>query len=401
MGARIVPNRDKDDAVTTERPRPGRVIGLLAASVALLTSGPAVAAFQYSVTDLGVLSGGDQSTSAGINSLGRVVATGTIGSGDFRAAVGGPSPGLESLGVLAGGRSSFGRAINDSGVVAGTSEIQTGPGKFANRAFRAMPGQGLQDLGVLPGGLSSEAVGIDAIGRVAGFSTFLAGNTHAFFSDEGLTLRDLGTLGGANSRAGGVSRSGIVVGTSETATGALHAFRSVGGGPLEDLGTLDGGTSSSGFAVNDSGQVAGSATNNVGRTRAVRSRIGGGFQDLGVLPSGFESFATSINSRGDVVGQTNFIGGNSGAFVFIDGRGLIDLNSAIDPRSGVSITGASAINDAGMIAATGIVRGQYHALLLSPVSTPEPTSALMAATGGLILLACSRLHRSKGRQGPA
>jgi len=54
---------------------------------------------------------------------------------------------------------------------------------------------------------------------------------------------------------------------------------------------------------------------------------------------------------------------------------MLDLNSLLPPNSGLIVTKAVGINDAGQIAATGTLNGQPHALLLNP-SRQQPKAIL-------------------------
>ena len=49
---------------------------------------------------------------------------------------------------------------------------------------------------------------------------------------------------------------------------------------------------------------------------------------------------------------------------------MVDLNTLIDPLSGWELLDASDINDAGQITGQGLIGGQYHAYLLTPVPIP-------------------------------
>jgi hypothetical protein len=56
---------------------------------------------------------------------------------------------------------------------------------------------------------------------------------------------------------------------------------------------------------------------------------------------------------------------------------MVDLNTLIDSRLGWTLQYASGINDHGQIVGTGLVKGQGHAFLLTPV--PEPNTFLFIA----------------------
>ena len=96
---------------------------------------------------------------------------------------------------------------------------------------------------------------IDASGLIVGYALTAGGVYHAFLSNNGGPLQDLGTLGGAFSYAAAINEKDQVVGSSDTAAGTSHAFLWQRG-TMTDLGTL-GGDFSYAIAVNARGQVIG------------------------------------------------------------------------------------------------------------------------------------------------
>ena len=49
---------------------------------------------------------------------------------------------------------------------------------------------------------------------------------------------------------------------------------------------------------------------------------------------------------------------------------MVDLNTLIDPLSGWELLDAADINDAGQITGQGLIGGEYHAYLLTPIPIP-------------------------------
>ena len=74
------------------------------------------------------------------------------------------------------------------------------------------------------------------------------------------------------------------------------------------------------------------------------------------------------------------------AFVYTHDTGMTDLNSLIDPSAGWELQYAFGINSSGEIVGNGLIGGQTHAFLLTPV--PEPNSleiAVLAGSLGLLM----------------
>jgi len=312
----------------------------------------------YHVTDLGTL-GGTSSIGWGINASGQVTGQSYMtGDAEIHAFLYDGT--MHDLGTL-GGTNSYGYGINDSGQVTGQSYTTEGAHAFLYDGA-------MHDLGTL-GGSYSYGIGINASGQVSGYSQTIGGAAHAFLYDG--TMHDVGTLGGTNSFGWGINDSGQMTGFSNLAGDAeWHAF--LYDGMLHDLGTL-GGTQSEGHGINAGGDVAGTSYATDGSYHAFL--YDGTMHDLGAS----NSYGFGINGSGQVVGYFGNI-----ALLYTNGSGLVDLNSLIDPSSGWELSTALAINDAGQITGWGLVGGQQHAYLLTPV--PEPASLTILALGLLFLV---------------
>ena len=69
---------------------------------------------------------------------------------------------------------------------------------------------------------------------------------------------------------------------------------------------------------------------------------------------------------------------------------MVDLNTLIDPLSGWELVTAWGINDAGQITGYGLIGGETHAFLLTPV--PEPATLVLIGFGAAAL-AIRRIRR--------
>jgi probable HAF family extracellular repeat protein len=197
------------------------------------------------------------------------------------------------------------------------------------------------------------------------------------------------------SEAHGINNSGQIVGHSRISSGYEHAFL-YSGGTMQDLGTLPGCVSSNAYDINSTGQVVGDSQDSSGHFHAFLYS-NGMMQDLGSLSGYTNSPAYAINDNGVVVGGVwkdhDITGASSLAVLFVDGK-LIDLNSLTVPSSGWDLLSANAINSKGQIVGVGInPSGQKDAFLLTPTSTPEPSTLALLGTGALSLLACEWRRR--------
>jgi probable HAF family extracellular repeat protein len=140
-----------------------------------------------------------------------------------------------------------------------------------------------------------------------------------------------------------------------------------------NLGTL-GGSRSEARAINDAGVVVGqSRAIGVPGEHACRWSHGV-LQDLGVLPGRLISPANDINNAGQIVGDSRSDllivavpqgSPMTGAFLYTESAGMVDLNTRIDPRSGWELDAAAAINDARQIVGSGRHHGKARAFLLT------------------------------------
>lgn len=353
---------------------------LAAIVMALCGAGSASATVLYTVTDLGTF-GGASSYPRGINASGQVAGNAQTASGAHYAFLYSNGT-MTNLGTL-GGPYSDALNINDSGQVVGNANTSGGK----NHAFLYSNGT-MTDLGTFPGGSSSAACDVNASGQVCGWSTG-SGGEHAFLYTHG-SMTDLGTLPGrAKSDGWAMNSSGQVVGESYNDSSDVRAFL-YSNGTMTDLGSL-GGAYISASDINDKGQVVGHAQISGGAYRAFLYS-NGTMTSLGMPPEWLSCGANGINALGQIVGGANVGAGVNHAFVYSNGT-MSDLNSLIAAGSGWTLQGAYDINDSGQIIGEGIIGGQYHAVLLTPL--PEPSTLALLGAVAIGLLACVRRQRKR------
>jgi probable HAF family extracellular repeat protein len=180
---------------------------------------------------------------------------------------------LTDLGVLPGGDASTTTWISDTGLIAGQARIGLIDPRFGFPEWRAVLWEAGQiiDLGTL-GGNESSAFSVNNRGQVVGFSTntisdpfsFLATQLRAFLWNDG-GMQDLGTLGGPEAWALFVNARGQVAGFSMTNSTPNSVTDACGTNVpttdpfiwdkehgMTDLGTL-GGTCGSPYGLNNRG----------------------------------------------------------------------------------------------------------------------------------------------------
>ncbi len=311
---------------------------------------------RYTITDLGSLGGG-ASEAFGINKKGQVVGQSSYHAFSWDDGT------MTDLGTLMGGQQSSAEDINAISQVVGWSQISGGDGE--RHAFLRQNGA-MQDLGTL-GGLESGATAINDSGQVVGFAEIVDNSDptdpyyypHAFLWQNGI-MQDLGILSGNVSYATDINQAGQVVGAAEYNSDASHAVLWQNG-VIQDLGTL-GGDYSWANAVNNAGQVVGSSSLPNTESHAFLWQ-NGAMQDLGTLGEG--SNAIDINDSGQVVGTSYLANWVQHAFLWENGQ-MKDLNALIPTDSGWVLGQAHGINKRGQIVGYGGLNSQVHAFLLTP-----------------------------------
>jgi probable HAF family extracellular repeat protein len=335
----------------------------------------------YTIIDLGVLKGKNESNGFWINNLGDVV-----GCSDTQTSMGYPctglvagqhafywsrSKGMKDLGTLSGGSVSGALGLNDSGVVVGYSNVKGQPATNFIAVQWSSTGA-ISNLGTLAGGSSSAAFQVNSAGEVSGDS-FLSGgvvNATRWTNDK---IKNLGKLKNAIFTAGlAINDNGLIVGESVFSYGppfTSHGFL-WNGSTMKDLGTLWGGLTSMANAINSSGVIVGQSDgiSTLGHWHAVKWDTSGKIKDLGVLKGGTYSVAFSVNDSDVVVGYGNIANNAPHAMVWTASHGMQDLNSLIPKTSGWTLINANAINNVGQITGYGSRNGHNHAFVLTPVN---------------------------------
>ena len=318
---------------------------------------PGPPALSLKITPLPTLPG-QSSTAQAVNNLGDVA--GQRGA----QAVCWKDGTATDLGTLPGDTSSVAYGVNDRSTVVGAS-IGTALGEPSFQAFRWTPSDGISAVGSL-GGHRSEARDVNAMGVAVGYAATTAGTLHAFRSDPGSPMLDLGTLDGyRNSDAQAINGADEIVGVASSNTGDRRAFLWASG-EMTALPLLAGGNESVAYDINDAGQVVGVSNTSDGSYHAFLWSADAGVQDLGPVGSGDR---LAIDSAGDVVTSAGraWHGGS-----WFD---LTLLVAAIDPTW--QLLSAFDVNSSGQVVgqARSQSAGNNVAILLSP-------SITLAGAGG-------------------
>ena len=349
--------------------------------VLLLAFASVASAQTYTITDLGVLKGDNESSGFWINNFGDVV-----GCSDTQTSMGYPCTGLvagqhafywrrgkgmKDLGTLSGGTVSGAIGVNDLGTVVGYSNVKgQPPTNFI--AVQWSPTGIIRNLGTLSGGSSSAAFQINSAGVVSGDSFLSSGVVDATRWSNN-QIKNLGKLPKAIFTAGlAINDNGYIVGESVFSYGppfVSHAFL-WNGSTMKDLGTLSGGLTSMANSINSLGVIVGQSDglSTLGHWHAVKWSPSGTIKDLGVLRGGTYSIAFGANDFNVVVGYGNIWNNAPHAMIWTSTHGMRDLNSLIPANSGWTLINASAINNVGQITGYGSHNGHNHAFVLTPVN---------------------------------
>lgn len=219
-----------------------------------------------------------------------------VGSMILNAGIAGSAlaqPTITNLGVLPGGNSSGATGVSADGTaVAGSATIA---GDSTSHAFRWTRAGGMQDLGTLAEFAGSDGFAISADGTAVTGSSWI----YAFRWTVAGGMENLGTFGWASAVGRAVNADGSAVAGYVRDENPVHILAFRWTGDLQDIGHLPGGTDAQAYAISADGSVvAGAGIAEFGE-RAFRWE-NGSMQDLGPFLGGY-SWAYGISADGAVI----------------------------------------------------------------------------------------------------
>lgn len=318
-------------------------IGILV--VGGIGEGQKIFAAYYSITDLGTF-GSDYSFAFNINNAGKVVGYTSRG-----AYIWDKNKGIRYLPLI----EAYG--INNRGQVVGTNMTEP---------FNPV----LWDKGKLTVliGSNGSANDINDSGQVVGFTNAFGGNAHPYYWDKKSGMLDLGIFGGTDGEATAINNSGYVVGWSDVpeSEGDGVAFIWDKKSGIKKLGTL-GGDWSAADDINNLGMVVGLSRIDPNDPELAHAFIWekGIMTDLGTL-GGDYSAASGINDFDEIVGISLDTYDIIRPVIWEDGQ-ITDLYTLIVGNPIFDFLFPAAINNAGQIVGFGLIGGEAHAFLMTPI----------------------------------
>ena len=364
----------------------------------------------YTVTDLGVLGSGNNSSGFDMNNLGWVGGSSNLTPGGPQHAFlwygGGP---LKDLGTLGGtacpncnSEADGPNWSGDAPVISETSQKDPNGEDFCGFGSHLQCRGAIWRFGKLTalrnlsGGNNAVSFGINNPGQVVGWAEngvpdptcstgFQVFRFQAVKWEPNGEIRELSPLkskGDTVAFAWGINDRGQAVGTSGTCStvglppnslNGEHAVMWEKDGTPRYLGTLGDANHTTGNianSINELGEVDGTSQVPDGTVHAFLWTTQTGMQDIGTLPGAFATIApccNSLNNRSEVVGFS--IDGNGPtAFLWKD-KVIRDLNTLVPADSPLHLLFAESINDAGDITGQGCVMPactEFHAFRATP-----------------------------------
>ncbi|MFT5463448.1 MAG: putative HAF family extracellular repeat protein [Planctomycetota bacterium] len=340
-------------------------------SLAALASPVAANELNFTYVDLGTLTGGNASVAYGLNDAQQVVGWATIpgcttAAGlQCRRAYVWDNGVLTDLGKLSGDEDSFARSINNSGLIVGTSESDVifGSGTYHGVFWSGGVITPLPDLG----NGTSFARDVNDSGLIAGHSVDISvARDRAVTWQAGVITNVGSTETHSYNRVQGLNELGELVGFAWNLFSPNDSV-AFDGAKWSTIGGIDGQFQNSEASdVNDSGMVVGLQAFPSGSWHAASWQLGvSGSTDHGTLPGLDTAELYGVNNAGMAVGSS-YDGGNPGLnrAILWDGKVLHDLNDFLPAGSGVLLYEARDINENGDIAGTAVVAGEFRAFLL-------------------------------------
>jgi len=356
------------------------------------------AATQYTVTDLGTLSGGTFSQPFFINRYGLVAGSSSLADGTQHAVLwlDGMTGNIGAPGL--GGPNSIAFGDNERFQAVGEAETSTPDPNGEDFCgfgthLTCLPFL-WQDGKMVPlptlGGNNGEATAINNRGKVAGFAENSTPDPGCPAPQvlqfrpvvwENGVIHKLPTLGGdpdgvafmINDNGQAAGASGICATFNPISLYNLVPVHALlwENGKATDLGNLGGTTGLAGgniaLDVNNLGQVVGNSDLTGDTTfHAFLWTRKTGMQDLGTLSGDVASLSISVNDAGSVIGASVDAGGNPRAFLWERGV-MTDLNTLIAGTSPLYLLTGCSINSRGEITGLGLTStGEIHTYLATP-----------------------------------
>lgn len=352
--------------------RPGSRLCLLLLSLSLAVAANAAPYAEYRVTIVGPAN----SWPIDINQAGAVVGLNWLSGSNYYRSWVNYGTSVKDLGLL-GGISNVVAAINDQGEVLGnwtTSDGQQRGYVYHRGGFRHLAGVN---------GRPTTYLDINNAGYILASS-----NLPATPPDTGAARRYLRAPNGSYRDLGApafpdlVLRLNVLNNRNQVAGSAAPAYLPEipfnvffwNKGVLRQIDSF-GHTPNVAADINDCGQIAGYTSTESFREALATVWTNGRPKRIDTRPSSQYRYSTAegINNHGHVVGTSDHLG-----FYVYRGKRMESLNALIAPNSGWKIDAVRAINDAGQIAARGVLNGVAYAVrldLLRPHALGAPPIA--------------------------